>query len=103
MPLMSCLGQSGSFVNSWRAFSFSFICEVPSEAARSSTMQSGFSGLFVQPLVLRSLNAITKEATIVAMILGRASPDPGLSPQVELSGGDAGGLLNLLGIGKALA
>ena len=35
--------------------------------------------------------------------LRRASPDPGFGPQVELSGGNAGGLLDLLGIGKALA
>ncbi len=34
--------------------------------------------------------------------LRRASPDPGLGPQVELSGRDAGGLLDLLGIGKTL-
>jgi hypothetical protein len=33
---------------------------------------------------------------------GRASPDPGFGPQIELSSGDAGGLLNLLGVGKAL-
>ena len=56
----------------------------------------------ISVLVLRSLNAITKEATIVAMILGRASPDPGLRPQVELSSSNAGGLRDLLGIGKAL-
>ena len=36
------------------------------------------------------------------MVLGRPTPDPGLSPQVELPGGDAGGLLDLIGIGKAL-
>ena len=36
------------------------------------------------------------------MILGRASPDPGLRPQVELSSSNAGGLCDLLGIGKAL-
>ncbi len=34
--------------------------------------------------------------------LRRASPDPGLGPQVELSGRDASGLLDLFGIGKAL-
>ncbi len=33
---------------------------------------------------------------------GRTSPDPGLGPQVELSRRDAGSLLDLLGIGKAL-
>ncbi len=53
-------------------------------------------------LVLRSLNAITKESAILAMVLGRPAPDPGLGTPVELSSGDAGGLLNLVGIGKAL-
>ena len=38
----------------------------------------------------------------MAMILGRASPDPGLRPQVELSSSNAGGLRDLLGIGLAL-
>ena len=54
-------------------------------------------------LMLRSLKAIRKEAAIVAMILGRPSPDPGVGPQVELRGGNAGGLLNLTGVGKALS
>ena len=36
------------------------------------------------------------------MILGRAAPDPWFGPQVELSSRDAGSLLDLLGIGKAL-
>jgi len=36
------------------------------------------------------------------MVLGRPTPDPGLSPQVELPGGDAGGLLDLIGRGLAL-
>src|SRR5258708_28525892 len=36
------------------------------------------------------------------MILGRASPDPGLRPQVELSSSNAGGLRDLLGRGLAL-
>jgi hypothetical protein len=64
------------------------------EAQSSSTDEPG--------LVLRSLNPITKETAITARYLRRTSPDPGLSPQVELRGGDASGLLNLLGIGKAL-
>ena len=34
--------------------------------------------------------------------LGWASPDPGFGPQVELSGRDTRGLLDLLGIGKTL-
>ena len=33
---------------------------------------------------------------------GRASPDPWFGPQIELSSRDTGGLLDLLGIGKAL-
>src|SRR5439155_8136972 len=31
------------------------------------------------------------------------SPHPGFGSQIELSGRDAGGLLNLIGIGKALS
>jgi len=53
-------------------------------------------------LVLRSLKAIRKEAAMVAMILGRTSPDPWVGSLVELSGRHASGLLNLIGIGKAL-
>ena len=52
--------------------------------------------------MLSSLNAVTKEPAKVAMILGKPSPDPRLGSQIELSGGDARGLLDLLGIGKAL-
>ena len=37
------------------------------------------------------------------MILGRSTPDPGIGSPVELSRGDAGRLLNLIGVGKALA
>src|SRR5260370_27537642 len=54
-------------------------------------------------LVLRSLKTIRKEAAIVAMILGRSAPDPGIGSPVELSGSDASGLLNLIRVGKALA
>ena len=54
-------------------------------------------------LVLRSLKAITKEAAIVAMILGRSTPDPRFGSPVELSGRDARGLLNLIRVGKALS
>jgi hypothetical protein len=53
-------------------------------------------------LVLRSLNAVTKESAVMAVILGRPSPDPGFGPPVELLGSDAGGLFNLIGISKAL-
>ena len=53
-------------------------------------------------LLLRSLNPITKETPIVAMILGRASPDPGLGAMIELSSGNARGLLNLSRVGKTL-
>ena len=52
--------------------------------------------------MLRSLNAITKESAVVAMILGRPTPDPGLGAPVELLGGNTGGLLDLFGIGEAL-
>ncbi len=53
-------------------------------------------------LVLRSLKAIGKETAIVAMILGRTTPDPRVGTPVELSGGDARGLLDLISVGKAL-
>ena len=43
-----------------------------------------------------------KEAAMMAMILGRSTPDPGVGSPVELSGRGASGLLNLVGIGKAL-
>jgi hypothetical protein len=36
--------------------------------------------LSIHRLVLRSLNTVTKESAIAAMILGRTSPDPGLGP-----------------------
>jgi hypothetical protein len=39
----------------------------------------------------------------MAMIFGRPSPDPGCGPPIELLGGNACGLLDLLGIGEALA
>ncbi len=53
--------------------------------------------------MLRSLKAIRKEPAVVAMVLGRPTPDPGLSPQVELPGGDASGLLDLIRGGLALS
>lgn len=53
--------------------------------------------------MLRSLKAIRKEAAIVAMILGRSTPDPGIGTPVELSCGEASGLLNLVGVGKTLS
>ena len=53
-------------------------------------------------LLLRSLKAIRKEAAVVAMILGRTSPEPWVGSSVELSCRNAGGLLKLIGIGKAL-
>jgi hypothetical protein len=52
--------------------------------------------------VLRSLNAVTKGPPVVARILGRPSPDPGLGSPVELRRRNTGGLLDLLGIGKTL-
>ena len=54
-------------------------------------------------LVLRSLKAIRKETPITTRCLGQPSPHPGFGSQIELSGRDSGGLLDLLGIGKALA
>ena len=39
----------------------------------------------------------------MTVILGRPSPDPWLGPQIELLGGNACSLLDLLGIGEALA
>ena len=53
-------------------------------------------------LMLSSLNAVTQESAIATMILGRAAPDPGLGASIELHGRNMGGLLDLLGIGKAL-
>ena len=38
----------------------------------------------------------------MAMILGGTSPDPGVGPQIELSGGHASSLRNLIGVGKTL-
>ena len=54
------------------------------------------------PLVLRSLKAIRKETAIVAMILGRSTPDPRFGSLVELSGRDASGLFNLVRVGETL-
>src|SRR5215469_5618511 len=53
-------------------------------------------------LMLRSLNAITKESAILAVIFGRPTPDPRFGPSVELLRRDASGLLDLFGVGKAL-
>ena len=53
--------------------------------------------------MLRSLKAIGKKAAIMAMILGRMSPHPRFGSQIELSGRDASGLLNLIGVGKTLS
>ena len=38
----------------------------------------------------------------MAVIFGRPTPDPGCGPSVELLRGDARGLLDLFGVGKAL-
>src|SRR6516225_6947804 len=54
-------------------------------------------------VMLRSLKAITKEATVVTVILGRSTPDPRLGAPIELSGGDTGGLFNLISVGKTLS
>jgi len=54
-------------------------------------------------LVLRSLNAVTKESSVMAVILGRSTPDPGLGAPIQLLGSHTGGLFDLFGIGKTLA
>jgi hypothetical protein len=59
--------------------------------------------LRVDPLVLSSLNAVTKDTSIVTPGLGRPSPDPGFGSPVELGCGHTGRLRDFLGIGKALA
>ena len=66
-------------------------------------MGNGSRSLFVQPLVLRSLKTIRKEPTVVAVILGRPAPDPGVGSAVELSGRHARRLLNLIGVSKTLS
>src|SRR6266700_198667 len=53
-------------------------------------------------LLLCSLNTITKETAMMARELGRSSPDPRLGSMVELSRGNASGLLDLIRVGKAL-
>src|SRR5205823_5895697 len=57
------------------------------------------AGHLAYRLMLGSLNTVTKESAIVAMILGRTPPDPGVGARIELRSGDTGSLLNLLGIG----
>ena len=52
--------------------------------------------------MLRSSKAVRKETPTMPRRFWRTPPDPGLGSQVELSSGDARGLLDLLGIGKAL-
>ena len=52
--------------------------------------------------MLRSLKAIRKETSIVAMILGWSTPNPRFGAPVELSGRDTSSLLDLIGIGKTL-
>src|SRR5260370_40345154 len=59
-------------------------------------------GLLVQPLVLRSLKTVRKEPTVAAMILGRSTPNLGVSSSVELLGGHPGGLLDLIRVRKTL-
>ena len=57
---------------------------------------------FTTYLLLRSLNAVTKDAPIVAMILGRATPDPGRGSPVELGRRDTCRLLDFLGGSETL-
>ena len=53
-------------------------------------------------LVLRSLNAVTKDTPIMTMILGRASPDPRFGSPVELGRRDPRRLLDFRGGGETL-
>jgi hypothetical protein len=53
-------------------------------------------------VMLYSSKAIRKEPAKVTVRLGRPSPDPRFSSPVELRGGRAGGLRDLIRIGKAL-
>jgi hypothetical protein len=53
--------------------------------------------------VLRSLKAITKESSVVAVILGRPTPDPRIGAPIQLSGGDTCGLFNFISVGKTLS
>ena len=71
--------------------------------SKSSERAAEKASITPYSLVLRSLKAIRKEAAIMAMVLGRTSPDPRVGSPVELSGGDPRGLLNLIGVGKALS
>src|SRR5260370_26125201 len=50
-----------------------------------------------------SSKAVTEESPTVTRRLRRASPDPGIGPQVELSGRHARSLFDLFGIGKTLS
>ena len=80
-------------------------------SAKGSGEAFGTRVLFMSPfyhktnkvvLVLSSLNPVRKGTPIVTPGLGRPSPDPGLGAPVELGGGHASRLLDLLGIGEAL-
>ncbi len=57
----------------------------------------------VSQLVLHSSKAVHETTTKVTMWRWGPSPDPGLSPRVEVGGGDACCLLDLLGVGEVLA
>ena len=68
--------------------------EVPVQARRGDEAEA--------ILLLCSLKAIIKESSVVAVILGRPTPNPRIGASVELSGSDARGLLNLISVGKTL-
>ena len=66
---MSYFVLSSSFSNKQHVFPFGLICELASESNRSSTMQNGFSGLFVHPLATKdhsSSSSKVVEAGLVA-------------------------------------
>ena len=76
--------------------------QVAPTRTRYLSLQFSLTPLNKVPLLLYSLNAVRKESAVVAVVLGRPTPDPGLGAQVELLGGHMGSLLDLLGIGEAL-
>jgi hypothetical protein len=57
---MIYFGLSGAFSNKRHELPFILICELASEADRNTTMQNGFSGLFVQPLDAQAPHIISQ-------------------------------------------
>ena len=57
----------------------------------------------VGSLLLRSSRAVTKEAMQMAPCFGRPSPDPRFGAPIEVRGGHARRLLDLISVGKTLS